>query len=290
MEDKIISEILRLYVEERLTQAQIAYRLDIPQRTISDQIKKARKNPDKFGSAKKTYALSKDLKDLRLSSKGHLWRFHSLEFTITPFYLFPRYERIRKERGGWFVHKDWQVKLNEKTISMKLRRGFDFVSEDKLESIGLAEASLTRSLYYLSNQFGFEYQKEGRIAIRLDKQHLANTNSPLAKARKGQYLQVKGIDGKVWLLVDWSPGSQGEHEFIHSGRFLEDSRIITEFFQDLRENPEFKPSFLGHLLMANTKQMGEFGEQLKLHLEVLDRIGKGIDELVLVVGKLKKKP
>ena len=70
-----------------------------------------------------------------------------------------------------------------------------------------------------------------------------------------------------------------EHEYTDSKTYISDSEKIEAFFNDIRENPEFKPSFLGKLLIANTEQNRAFTLQLKKHLEVLNKIGEALDKL-----------
>lgn len=263
-------EILRLYDDERLTQKQIAYRLEIDQSTISRILKKLRKIHVGKGMHKK-----RDVVNIHNST---LWRYHALEFTISPYYFYPRYGIIRKERGTWFTHREWRIKLHEKNVELKLRRGFEFVHEDKLESMSMAEESLNRTLFEISNSCGFQYEKEGRISIRLNKQHLAKTNSPMAKAQKGQYMQVKGIDGKVWFLIDRSKGLP-EHEYCHTGRLSEDSHTTEAFLDDLRENPHLSLSVLNQQQQFSTQAIKELTVQIKKHLEVLSQMSHTMKDM-----------
>jgi hypothetical protein len=269
-------EILRLYDVENLTQEQIAYRLEINQSNVSRILKKLHKTIPQKIRKKKGDMVNIHLKSNRAYLKNNrLWRYHALQFTITPFYFYPRYSQIRKKQGNWFIYRDWIIKLHKETIELRLRRGFDFIGKDKYESIALAENSLNRTLYELSNSCGFQFEKEGKISIRLDKQHLSNTNSPLAKSQKGNYIQIKGIDGKVWFLIDKSQGTL-EHEYIHSDRLSADSDTIEAFLNDLRLHPSMRFSELVKGQEFNNKAMFELAKQIGLHLEVLTNINGAI--------------
>lgn len=239
----ILAEIKELYFEENFTQKQIADRLEISQQRVSQVIAEIKQ---KEGTSKKVGVLTQ--KPEKMGSK--FWRFHALHFLIYPYYFFPRYHRTRSERGThYFTHRDWKVNIHEDTIELVLRKGFDFAHVDKWEALQMAQESLNRALWELSNKLGFKYAKEGRIAVKLVKQHLANTNSPLAKSQKGQYIKIKGTDGKVWLIIDKSKGIM-EHEFVHTGRELSDSETIAAVLNDLREGGSY-----GHRLMVLEKAM-----------------------------------
>jgi hypothetical protein len=152
----------------------------------------------------------------------------------------------------------------------------------------LAEDSLNRTLRELANSCGFRYSKEGRIAVRLDKQHLAHVNAPTAQAHKGEYFQVKGEDGKVWLLIDKSKGLN-ELEFIHSDSALDDSEIITAFENDLKANPTLKLSTIAAAVIKSGDLMQALTIQIKLHLRVMAHIDESLDKIdKLLEQKLNK--
>ena len=254
------AEILNLYNVENLTQKQIAERQDMTQQNVSRILKK-------------TYILQKGcikkgvVKQSR-TTKTIFWRYHALHFVITPYYFYPRYQKTREERGNQFIkYREWKINLHEKSIEMILRKGYDFPHKDKYESMRLGEESFNRTLFEISNKFGFQYEKEGRVSIKLVKQHLARTNSPLAKQQKGQFMQIKGIDGKVWFLIDRSKGL-AEHEYTHSGRLLSDVDRVEAFLNDLRENQDLSMSGLDSRQRITEKAIYELTVQIKLHLEV----------------------
>jgi len=272
-------EIKHLYHDERLTQKEISYRLQISQQTVSRILKEESKKEPQKALPKKGGVVSKDLKNLSL------WRYHALHFIIHPYWFFPRYQKIRQERGNVYItNHDWKYRLNEKTIEVMLRRGFDFLDQDKFEAINKAENSLNRTLYEISNSCGFEFEKEGRISIKCVKQHLARTNSSIAKGLKKDYIQVKGIDGKVWFLIDRSKGLL-EHEYVHPGTMMEDSENIEGFFDDLKAHPELSLSRLNEDQRLTRTAVKELTIQIKLHLEVMSEMK---DTLKAIRESLKK--
>lgn len=279
------TEIYWLYFEEDLSQKQIAQRLGITQQAVSKNIIKIKQL--RPGCEKR------DMVNIK-SSK--FWRYHALHFVVTPYYFYPRYAKIRAGRGDYFLnHREWKIKLYEKKVELRLRKGFDFLDEDKFEAMQKAEDSLNRTLFEISNKYGFEYKKEGRIAIKLCKQHLAKTNSPLAKARKGQYMQIRGVDGKVWFLIDKSKGIL-EHEYVHSKRLLSDSDAVEPFLNDLLQHPGLTLSGVYQVQEKGNLLLQGFSVQLKRHLDAINRIGSGMDRwgiaiegMISMLEKLEKK-
>lgn len=278
-------EIYRLYKSENLTQKEIAHRLGKTQQAISLQLLKIKRT-----YSLQTTCIKKGVVTPKSIQKGSkFWRFHALHFVVTPYYFFPRYARIMETRGNYSIMRgDWKIRLNEKKVEIVLRRGFDFVSDDKYESMRLAEVSLNRTLFQISNEFGFAHDKEGRIAIKLVKQHLARTNSSMAKANKGEFIQIRGIDGKIWFLMDKSKGLL-EHEYVHSKRLLSDSDRIEAFLNDLRENEGLSLSGLHSDQQLSIKTMSELTVQVKLHLEVMDEIRVYSKRLNRVLDSMEKK-
>lgn len=274
MDSAQTQEILRLYNEEHLSQKLIAYRMQMTQQNISRIIKKTQISTGNKGVCGKRGVLTPNLKAFPF------WRWHKLHFIVKPYYFYPRYHQTRQERGNSAIFEgDWKINLYADEIELILRRGYDFQDRDKFEAMRKAQESLNRTLYFISKRYGFEYVKEGRITIKLCASHLARTNSGLAKARKGDYLQVKGLEGKVWFIVDKSPPSGFEHEYTSSGRFMSDSETIERFLNDLRENPGITISGLYELEARNTAALSELTIQIKKHLEVLDKISQTLDLL-----------
>lgn len=274
-------EIVRLYHEEHLTQKKISSRLGIPQQTVSYHLKNPKKKASKKKPIFKRDIVNPPLKTFPQNTKISLkrkWRFHALCITVSPYYFYPRYEITRRKRGNWFTFKDWNIKMHQRKVEFRLRRGYDFEDVDKFEAIWKAEESFNRALYQLANRLGFKYEKEGRISLRIDKQHLAYTNSPVARARKDKYLKIKGTDGKVWFIVDKSKG-HGEHEYVHSGRLLEDSHRIEGFFNELRENEDISLTALSRQQEFNTQAMTALSHQIMRHLKVLEAWNRNAEHM-----------
>ena len=120
-------------------------------------------------------------------------------------------------------------------VEMQLRAPNDFVSVDKWAATRKANDSFNKTLFEIANRFGFEVWKDKKCNIRLVNHHLARANSPIAIAREGEYLKVRGFDGKVWFSVDKSKGGF-EHEYQHPTRALSDSEIVEPFFNGLKDH------------------------------------------------------
>jgi hypothetical protein len=49
---------------------------------------------------------------------------------ISPYYFYPRYHKIRKEKGNYGIyHKDWLVKLHPEMVELQLKEDIDFSSK-----------------------------------------------------------------------------------------------------------------------------------------------------------------
>lgn len=209
-----------------------------------------------------------------------LWRYHKLHFVIKPYYLMPRYHKIRKEKGNYGINwRDWVMKLHVDMIELQLRSGRDFADIDKWTTTRKAQDSFNRAVFELQQKYGFEVFKDGKANIRLVDQHLARNPSETANAYKNDYLKVTGLDGKVFFLIDKSKGK--EHEYVHPDNALSDSEIIEPYLNDWLLN---QPS-------TSTQIMGMLREVLKVQkhsAEINRETAAGLNSITQLI--LKDKP
>lgn len=205
------------------------------------------------------------------------WRLHGLHFVIKPYYFYPKYHKVRAEQGNYSIsYSGWSFKFHKGTVQMQLQPHVDFKSVDKWEVFRLAEDSFNRVLRQASHRYGFEVWKDKKCNIRLVNAHLARSPSEVAEVRDGEFLKIKGLDGKVWFTVDKSDGK--EHEYLHPERFLDDSEKIEPYFNDLLYNqPPTNSQLMGFVSgIAGNQDM--FNQNILKHLDVLDKIGDGMNE------------
>jgi predicted DNA-binding protein (UPF0251 family) len=239
-------EIYKLFFVEKMTEKQIALRRGTSQQAINRVILQLkRKGIQDVVCCENTPPVNmKELASPTSSGKTtlKLWRFHALHFVIKPYYFFPRYHRIRLEKGNYGInYREWVIKLHPDMVELQLRGNEDFASEDKWESTRKAEASFNRTLRELMESYGFKVWKEKKANIRLVNQNLAQNPSELSQATEN-FIQVRGEDGKVWLQVDKSKG--WEHEYTHPERALGDSELLEPYLNDMIYNSPPTMSFI----------------------------------------------
>lgn len=235
-------------LKEGLNQSQIAKKIGISPPAVSKLVKKLKKKASNLEGLTGGLTLTPPSqsqgvnfcpKNTPLISCGTLknWRYHGLHFVIKPYYFFPRYKKIRKEKGNYGIeYRDWIIKLDNDMVQMQTRPLIDFADPDKWKVIRMAQDSFNRALREVSERFGFKVWKEKKANIRLVNGHLSRNPSEVANARAGEYLAIRGHDGKIWFTIDKSDGA--EHEYRHPDRHLTDSEKIEPYFNDmLYDNP-----------------------------------------------------
>lgn len=240
-------EVYHLLTDEFLTEKQIATRRGSSRQAVNRIIKKLKEkgllNDVVAGGCKIDPPVSlKGMKNHNIIIKQ--WRYHALHFVVKPYYFFPRYHKIREERGGYGInYREWIIKLHPDMVEVQLKSGEDFADPDKWEATRKAEASFNRTLREVSEKFGFSVWKKNHVSIKLVNQELARNPSEIANTRNGEYLTVAGHDGKIWFKVDCSKGA--EHEYSHPERTLSDSEKIEPYFNDMLYN---EPATLSQIM------------------------------------------
>lgn len=270
------SLVLSLLTEDFFTPRQIAYRREVSVQSVYKIIKNLKEKgainqQDLQGLKKSTHVIKKGLK---------IWRYHGLHFLVKPFYFFPRYYKY-KDRGNLYNYGDWVFKLHNKNIEVQSKALIDFCDTDKYKAIKKGEDSFNKALNHASNRFGFEIYKNGNLNIKLVNHHLAYGKSDIAKSTGENYLRVKGEDGKTWFMIDKSKGFI-EHEYIGKD-ILSNSETVEDFFNDIKKGQwtDFKQIIY---LMTT-----EYSNNIKSHLEVLNKMSKTLDKIQRGLDKYEKK-
>ena len=234
-------EIYDLFFNQNLTVLQIAFRR---QTTRGAVYKTLRKIKEKYGS---DYTKHRGIQKKGYGSKctppkqKQNWRFHGLHFIIKPYYFYPRYERLRKQRGNYgIVHKQFTLMLYEDSVRIQSKQGTGWLDQDKFKAIQKAENDFNDFLNYAAKTYGFEFQKDGHISIKLISSELAKENSKFSEKyldiTNENTLIVKDIKGKVCFLIDQSTGTP-EHEYIGRNTITNSEKIETYIQDFLYNNP-----------------------------------------------------
>jgi transposase len=239
-------EVLHLHLAEGLTAKQIATRRGTSIRAVDYAFQRMRYKGVKISIGNRGSKKGTPIKKVRRSKNiENLWRFHGLHYVIKPYYFTKKYQNTRTTLGNSGInYGNWVFKFHSNTVEVQLKAGCDFTDADKWRSIRKAERDFNRYLHMAEQRYGFKVFKEGKCNIRLVNQHLAFTESDVAKAVDSEYIKIKGQDGKVWFLIDQSKGID-EHEYVHPQDAVEDSERIEPYLDDLRKNSPPTNSELG---------------------------------------------
>lgn len=239
-------EVLHLLTEEFFTIKQVSIRRQTSDKAVyqivNRLVKKGYLDKQNFQALKKVPPCHLELEKEKVILKE--WRYHNLHFVVKPFYFFPRYHKVRTEKGNYGInHREWVIKLHEDMVEIQLQALQDFSDVDKWVATKKAEDSFNKTLREVSNKYGFSVFKEGKANIRLVQEHLAQNPSEVANSRNGEYLAIRDIyDGKIWFMIDKSKSA--EHEYTKSQRVLSDSEKIEPYFNDLLNKQPWKNSDL----------------------------------------------
>lgn len=227
--DLILTErqalIYDMYYNQGLTQKDISIRLKISQQAISKSLKKSnKKKSSDLNNHMGLYKRDRVIKGgLYKTPKNKVWRIHALIFIIKPFYFFPRYHKIRLERGNYGInHGQFTIMLYEDSVRIQSKEGISWRHEDKYKAVLFAEQDFNDFLKYVSKIYGFNYEKEGRVSIKQVSGELALEGSEFSEEyrdiTKENTLRCKDRNGKVCFIIDQSTGKP-EHEYIGKNSF-----------------------------------------------------------------------
>jgi len=223
-------EVLFLWSKEFLTITQISNRRQTSERAVRYTLKSLEKKGylDKEKNVRKK-------KLCGINFLKHDIRFHGLEFNIKILFQDNRYKAI-KEKTNFLEIDGNTIRLFRNSIEVYINKSFYAESVESARKEGFDYA------YHLFNKLEQQLKvlivKDRVQNIKLVKQHFSEVNNELAKSYnlEKKKLQIKGDDGKTWLLIDNSENLH-ELECIHPELAEQDMKKIKPFFDDLRENP-----------------------------------------------------
>lgn len=277
---KTEAEILYYINEEGLDNKQISIRRQTGKRAVQ----KIRNKLIKKGFLKKDFTTIQNLDVVTNANHNlaNLLRFHGVEFNIKILHKDYRYKKILQKCNIMEIDGNTirlfrdaiEVYVNKsffgKTVSIAKRKGFEYFK---------------RLFTKIENDLNILIVKHRYQNIRMVKQHYAEMNNELAKDinLKKEKLQIKGKDGKTWLLIDNS-WNVNELETVHPDLAQKDMENIKPFFDDLRKYPALSSDIL-LLIQELSKQVIKVSEQQEVNTLTL----KTVVDLFKPVGSNSKK-
>jgi arsenate reductase-like glutaredoxin family protein len=111
------------------------------------------------------------------------------------------------------------------------------------------------------------------------REHLAQAKSPLAKARKGEYLQIKCKDGFVHFIIDKS--NYEEHEYVKANAALSDSDKCEPHIQDWIDNQPPTNSELSSHLSTLSGIVGDFIQESRQSQAATSKAMAGLTDALI---------
>jgi len=166
---------------------------------------------------------------------------------------------------------------------------------DCTESKAIAVNDFLGVVKKLETMLGLDLSKGGKYEYRTSKQHFAKVRDQLAKDYndRGEKLQVRGNDGKVWLLADKSL-KVDELEFVHKDTAIKDGdKVVIPFMNDLKEMYDktgeiMLPSLSLQMIHGVAKNQEMYNANFESHVSAVQSLAKGVDDLRSEVVKMNK--
>jgi hypothetical protein len=200
-------------------------------------------------------------------------------------------------QGVSFEFKDHIVWLCDDSIVVYFpdwKHYYEFTLEESKKSAVFDFLKLIKSLeVFLVTDLSIK----GEYHYRTSRQHFAKLKDQLAILcnKQGKKLEVRGSDGKVWLITDRS-FKIDELEFIHSKTAVEDGdKVLIPFLNDLRDHTEKtgETLLLSNILKSLdliSKNQSLYGENALKHVEVINKLSDAVDELRKELKHSKDRP
>lgn len=270
---KTQKQIIELLKEEGSTK-RVALRRRTSIRAVQKIVKRLKEKGIISGSSYRGFVFNVPEKDFIKKVRLHGQEFNlKLKFKGTKF---PIHQKT-------FIFEGNKVRLYKKSIEIYSKKSFyaNTPYEARAKSINYFKAFFFKLQDHLDIQFK---------QIKQVKSHYAEEENELAQDynNKKQKLSIRAKeDNKTWAMIDFSL-NENEFETLHPKTSFEDMEKVKEFFQDIRDNPHYKPSVSTKLIIgiANNQQM--FNDNLVKHFVVLDKIAETMESIRDLVKKNRK--
>lgn len=288
----VISEsqkiVLELLTKEFLTVKEIAKRRQTSRQAIHKTITKLRKKGllnrylggvDKGVSTTSTPYIS----------DGTFIRLHGLEIKVEILEKKERYNKRLKEFNIVRI-KGNTIRLFKNSIEIYIKSHFTAQTVEQATAKGLDY--INNLFIIIENDLGITIIKDRKQNIKLVNAHYSECNNELAKEMNKEKEKIKLYareDGKLWFTIDNS-FNLNEAETLHPASSKEDMQeAVKPFFDSLRDNKGYTPSFVLYSLGTITEQFSYYGDNMRAHVDAIKLLSTGIKELRREIGRLKKK-
>ena len=242
-------EIFHLLVVERLTPKQAAIRRN----TTPQAVWKTRRELIKLGYLRRDYTVPEEVSQIEIGShqetfslkgrskkrasvSGGDWRLHGCAWRC-PIIEGKNGRRYREAVGSGRA----RVRIGSATVELcrkvvEVHTDVQFRSDSPEGAVLKSWEYLFRILARVENDYRVILRKD-RHPIRRFRGHFPRENDEVARAG-GSEVRVYADDGKLRFIVDWSPGSVPEAEFLHAAYGEGDAKRYASFVKDVAEHPE----------------------------------------------------
>jgi transcriptional regulator with XRE-family HTH domain len=266
-------QVLNLH-KKGLSLKKIAEKLQLSKGTIQEHLKKA------LNPKRDTLTPLPSCLDVRL---------HNDEFKVSVEAFYDLFPGIPKLVGRNLEYKllktdNCHIKLHRNGKTLTVRFLSDIRGKSEGEVALLADERLKLWLVGF-NMPGIQLLKEAKLINR----HYGLLGTSFAKkvTDERKLLVVRDLlDSSIRLRIDLSAGAEIDAEHTEKGK--DDMKESREYFQDLIDNPHYKPSDVRYSIDGLIKNQLMYAENMKSHVEAVQALAKGVAELVKVVKKLKK--
>ena len=196
-------------------------------------------------------------------------------------------------RGQKMVFKNRKIWLTSNSIVIYEKSSYMADTSQKAKDYAISELlNLIKSLEkHLQANFSFG----GKYKFKVSRQHYALVKNALAKQynKEGKKLEIYNSSG-LWFLVDNSFNLH-EAETVHSKTAVTDNEKVQNFFNGLKEQKGYTPSFVVSSIAQNSQNLGQYAIHLKAHVQSVKDLGAGVktqnkimSELLHAIKDMKK--
>jgi biotin operon repressor len=229
--------------------------------------------------------------DKKIRGHAFIWKIKSKQFNWIELLTKNKinYSLVRGYTPRIFINNQ-KVWLAKDSIIIYDNRSF--YGQNAIESRKYAVFGLKSVIDTLQKQLNISL---GKYLFKPTREHYGMIKNELARQYndKGDKLIVKDdLDGD-WLWIDDSEGMLGELET--GGKRITKDRAglnleVQKWYNDMKKtNFQVTPTFILSAMNGIQQNQLVFDRNMKSHLEVLNKIGKAVEELTEAIKKLEKK-
>ena len=165
------------------------------------------------------------------------------------------------------------------------KKGESYYGDNAIESRKKSLGKMIEIVRSLENKLGFIFKP---LKFSFQKEHYALIKNDLAIEHntKGEIMRISDGDGE-WLLIDDSLGEGGELENIGK-KALSTNMPMQKWWNNHKETGfKLTPDYVMNAINRVTENQNYYAENIKSHVETLQKIGSSVEELTKVIKELK---